>query len=550
MIGNILQAELEELIREKKWDELRESLAALDVADIAEIIVDLPPEDEGIIFRVLPRDQAAQVFSHLPLDQQEELIQSISSETSRVILDSMTPDDRARLLEEMPAEVTRRLLEVLSPEELKATRRILNYPEQTAGRYMTPEYVALRPDMSARESLDYVRSTGKGKETLNVLYVIEGGKLISEIRLGTLVMADPATLVRDINDRQLVSVQTTATRQEIVEAFEKYDRIALPVTDQQGNMMGIITVDDVLDVAEEVATEEIQKMGGTEALDAPYLSVSFWHMVRKRGGWLAILFLGEMLTATAMGFFESEIEKAAVVALFVPLIISSGGNSGSQGTSLIIRSLAIRELKLTDWWRVFGRELRTGLALGCFLGLIGFARIAAWQGLSQVPVMGHLFRTHSGATEAVIPSGMKMVKSEVQLKEPLYIPATTLPAGATLAKGQLVPDSVTGPALTDKDGKILRDHEGQPQSAYLDPKRFTPSAYGEFWMRIGLTVFCSLIGVVAWGSLAGSMLPFILRSLGFDPATSSAPFVATLVDVTGLIIYFVVAKIILTGTVM
>jgi magnesium transporter len=535
MIGNIIQAELEELIQQKKWDELREALAVLDAPDVAEVIVDLPSEDEGIIFRVLSKDQAAAAFSYLPLEHQEGLIRSLSNETSRGLLESMTPDDRARLLDEMPAEVTRRLLETLSPEELKATRRILNYPEQSAGRYMTPEYVAIRPDMSASEALEFVRTNGKGKETLSIVYVVENGKLIQEVRLGTLVMAEPQTMVRDLKERQVVSVQATATREEMVEAFEKYDRVALPVTDQQGNMLGIITADDVMDVAEEVATEDIQKMGGTEALDAPYLSVGFWHMVRKRGGWLAILFLGEMLTATAMGYFEGEIERAAVVALFVPLIISSGGNSGSQGTSLIIRSLAIKEVKLADWWRVFGRELRTGLALGLILGLIGFARIAAWQGMSQVPVIGQFFQMHSEQGMAEIPPGVKMVEADTKVTRPVRIPEFTLPVGAALQKGQYLPESTVLPAeVKVSDRSTMRE----------------PTAYGPHWMLVGLTVLCSLIGVVAWGSLAGSMLPFVLRSLGFDPATSSAPFVATLVDVTGLIIYFMVAKAILTGTLL
>jgi magnesium transporter len=542
MIGNIIQTELEELIQKKKWDELREALTGLDAADVAEVIVDLPPEDEGIIFRVLPRDQAAVVFSYLPLEQQEQLILSVSNETSRSLLDSMTPDDRARLLDEMPAEVTRRLLETLSPEELKATRRILNYPENSAGRYMTPEYVALKPDMTAREALEHVRTTGRGKETLSVLYVVEGGKLVKEVRLGNLVMADPDKRVREIDDRQVLSVQATASRESMVDAFEKYDRVALPVTDAQGNMLGIITADDVLDVAEEVATEDIQKMGGQEALDAPYLSVGFWQMVRKRGGWLAILFLGEMLTATAMGYFENEIERAAVVALFVPLIISSGGNSGSQGTSLIIRALALKDVRLNDWWRVFGRELRTGLALGLFLGIIGFARIAAWQGMSQVPVVGAFFRTGAGDV-ASIPAGLKMADYNVELAQPVVIPEYTLPAGATLAKGQLVPEGV----------QVIEHHRGHADApvAFVDAaSQGRATAYGPHWRRIGLTVLLALIGVVTWGSLAGSMLPFILRRAGFDPATSSAPFVATLVDVTGLIIYFMVAKAVLTGTLL
>jgi magnesium transporter len=534
MIGNILQAELEELIRDQKWDELRDALALLEAPDIAEVIVDLPPEDEGIIFRVLPRESAAAAFSYLPLDQQEQLIRSVSSETSCAILDGMTPDDRARLLDEMPAEVTRRLLETLSPEELKATRRIMNYPEHSAGRYMTPEYVALRPDMTAAEALAQIRATGRSKETLSVVYVVEGGKLTAEMRLGTLVMAEPEILVRDIKDRPLVSVPATADREVMVELFEKYDRAALPVTDQTGNMLGIITSDDVLDVAQMEATEDMQKMGGTEALDAPYLTVGFWPMVKKRGGWLAVLFLGEMLTATAMGYFEGEIERAAVVALFVPLIISSGGNSGSQGTSLIIRSLALKEVKLADWWRVFGREIRTGLALGTFLGIIGFMRIGAWQALSQVPYAGSFFQTHTALTEAALPSDTKMVDGDVTLAEPVSIAAYSLPAGTELQRGMLIPKGTVVPASVRTVDKI----DGHP------------TAYGRYWFLIGLTVFFALIGVVCWGSLAGSMLPFILRRLGFDPATSSAPFVATLVDVTGLIIYFVVAKVILTGTLL
>jgi magnesium transporter len=544
MIGSILQAELEELIRDKKWDELREALSVLEAPDIAEVIVDLPPEDEGIIFRVLPRDSAAAAFSYLPLDQQEQLIRSVSSETSRSILEGMTPDDRARLLEEMPAEVTRRILETLSPEELKATRRIMNYPEHSAGRYLTPEYVSIRPDMTAAEAIDHMRATGKNKETLSVLYVVEGGKLVSEIRLGTLVLAAPETKIRDIHDRPLVSVQATADRESMVELFEKYDRVALPVTDNQGNMLGIITADDVLDVAEMEATEDIQKMGGTEALEAPYLSVGFWPMVKKRGGWLAVLFLGEMLTATAMGYFEGEIERAAVVALFVPLIISSGGNSGSQGTSLIIRSLALKEIKLMDWWRVFGRELRTGLALGCFLGVIGFMRIGAWQGLSYVPVVGQFFHAHNEENQLVVPPHMEMAEDDIKLESDLAVPAHTLPKGTIIQKGQIVPP---GLKVVTTDPKTNKPEEVHFRTASA---RMDRSAYGRHWKLVGLTVFFALIGVVTWGSLAGSMLPFMLRRLGFDPATSSAPFVATLVDVTGLIIYFLVAKVILTGTLL
>jgi Mg/Co/Ni transporter MgtE len=348
------------------------------------------------------------------------------------------------------------------------------------------------------------------------------------------VLADPNMMIGDIEERPRVSIPTTARGAEIIAAFERYDRVALPVVDANGIMLGIVTHDDVLEFAERRATEEMQRLGGSEALDAPYLSVGFWPMVKKRGGWLAILFLGEMLTATAMGYFEGEIERAAIVALFVPLIISSGGNSGSQGTSLIIRSLALKEIQLKEWWKVFGRELRTGLALGVFLGVIGLCRITAWQGLSHVPHIGAFFQTHGAQEDQKIPDGMKLVSGDAELNSDVSISAFTLPKGTQINKGMLLPASVTLPAEVTT---VVRSK--QP-----------PTAYGPHWLLIGLTVLFALIGVVMWGSLAGSMLPFILRSAGFDPATSSAPFVATLVDVTGLIIYFMVAKVILSGTLL
>src|SRR3954469_3103247 len=459
MIGTLLQTDLEEIIKAKDWDTLREVLAELDPSDIAELCIDLPPEDEGVIFRVLPRDKAAGAFSYLPLERQQELVQSLSNATVQTILNEMSPDDRTRLLEELPAEATRRLLETLSPDELKSARQLLGYPEGTAARYMTPKYVALPPDMTARDALEYIRRTGRGKETLNTLYVVDAsGTLLEDLRLGALVLAEPDTKVADIEDRPLVSIPATMPGGEVVAAFEKYDRFALPVVDREGHMLGIITSDDVLEFAQKQATEEIHKLGGSEALDAPYPEVPFWQMFKKRGGWLSALFLGEMLTATAMGVFEREIERAVVLALFVPLIISSGGNSGSQGTSIIIRAMALGELRLRDWFRVIRRELLAGLALGSILGSIGLARILLWQGL---------FHT-----------------------------------------------------------------------------------YGEHYMLVGLTVALSLIGVVTFGTMAGSLLPFVLRRLGFDPASASAPFVATLVDVTGLIIYFTTASAIMRGTLL
>lgn len=325
---------------------------------------------------------------------------------------------------------------------------------------MTPNYVSLRPEMTAGEALAHIRREGRGKETLNVVYIVDkDGRLVEDLRLGSLVLADPATRVTEIADPGMVSLLDTTPAEEVLRLFEKYDHVALPVTDQDRRMLGIITVDDVLDVAEDEATKDIQMMGGVEALDAPYKDVGLWAMARKRGGWLAVLFVGEMLTATAMGHFEQEIARAVVLALFVPLIISSGGNSGSQAASLIIRALALKELTLGDWFRVFRRELFSGITLGAGLGAIGFTRIVLWQRLG------------------------------------------------------------------------LGD-------------------YGPHYFLVAVVVWLSLIGVVCFGTLSGSMLPFLLRRLGFDPATSSAPFVATLVDVTGLVIYFQVAALILRGALL
>ena len=459
MLGNLLKPEFEELIQAKNYDAIRDAFGEMDPPDIAEVIEDLPPEDSGIIFRVLPRDTATKVFEYLPVDQQTEVVETLGTEQLMGVLNGMAPDDRTRLLEELPAEVTKRALSTLTPEQMKVARQLLGYPEGSAGRVMTPKYLAVRPNWTAQQALDYVREHGKDIETLNVIYVTDDkGVLLDDIRLGVLVLAKPDQLVSALNDASLVSIPATATRDEVVATFEKYDRIALPVTDSRGVLVGMITVDDVLDVAEQKATEEIQGLGGVEALEAPYFDVSFSSMVKKRGGWLSALFLGEMLTATAMSAFEDEIAKAVVLSLFLPLIISSGGNSGSQATSIIIRSLALREVRLRDWWRVASREIASGMALGALLGTIGFFRIVVWA------------------------------------------------------------------------------------------KAF--HLYGEHYLLVAITVGLSLIGVVLYGNLVGSMLPFLLRRLGFDPAKASAPFVATLVDVSGLIIYFTMASLILRGTLL
>jgi magnesium transporter len=454
-----LRDDVRALLRARRWHPLRRLLAELHPADVAELAEALPEEEAEVALRLLGRRQSA-VFEYLSPETQRRLLRRVSPEQLSAIVAAMSPDDRTHMLNAMPADVARALLGRLPPSELKRSLALLSYPEDTAGRYMTPDFAAISPEMNAGEALQSIRRTGRSKETLNIVYIVDArGRLVEDVRLGALVMADPSTPVTDIPDPGVVSLLDTTPREDVVRLFEKYDRVALPVTDEVGRILGIITVDDVLDVAEEEATEDIHKLGGMEALDLPYLQSGFWSMVRKRGGWLSALFLGEMLTATAMSRYEAEIARAVVLAVFVPLIISSGGNSGSQAASLIIRALALRELTLRHWTRVFGREVVAGVALGSILGAIGFVRIVTWQ------------RLH----------------------------------------------------ITD---------------------------YGPHYLLVAGTVCISLVGVVTFGSLAGSMLPFLLRRLGFDPATSSAPFVATLVDVTGLVIYFTVAALMLRGALL
>jgi magnesium transporter len=330
---------------------------------------------------------------------------------------------------------------------------------------MTPDFIAVHEDWTVQQVLDFIREYGQDSETLNVIYVVdERGKLIDDVRMRAFLLRPLTAKVSDIRDQNFVALKVNDSQEEALNVFRKYDRVALPVVDLSGVLVGIVTSDDMLDVAEEEATEDIQKIGGMEALDEPYMRISLWKMVRKRAGWLVILFLGEMLTATAMATYQDEIAKAVVLALFLPLIISSGGNSGSQASTLIIRAMALGEVTLRDWWRVASREIRAGLSLGAILGTIGAARVAIW--------------------------------SEI---------------GERYMHRQL---------------------------------------YGQHWPLVAATVGIALVGVVLWGSLSGSMLPFVLRRVGADPATSSAPFVATLVDVTGLIIYFSIALLIMRGAML
>ena len=465
MVGKILEPEIKSLIDARNFGALREVFREWPPADVAEVILDVPEDEQVIVFRVLPHALAADVFEYLDFDAQQKLLHAMAHEQVAAILNEMSPDDRTALLEELPRAAARQLIRLLTPEERRIAQALLGYPEGSVGRLMTPDFIAVREDWTVQQVLDYIREHGQDSETLNVIYVVDDrGKLIDDIRMREFLLKPLTSPVRDLMQKTFVALNVTDSQQEALNAFRKYDRTALPVIDSSGVLLGIVTIDDMLDVAEQEATEDIQKFGGMEALDEPYMRISLWKMIRKRAGWLVILFLGEMLTATAMANYQDEIARAVVLALFLPLIISSGGNSGSQASTLIVRAMALGEVTLRDWWRVAGREIQAGLSLGAILGTIGTLRVALW--------------------------------------------------------------SIVG------------------------EKYFHRELYGPHWPLVAMTVGLALVGVVLWGSLSGSMLPFVLRRVGADPATSSAPFVATLVDVTGLIIYFSIALLIMRGAML
>jgi magnesium transporter len=452
--------EFSKLIDERNWTAVRNLAGDLPAPELSEVLLELAKPQRILLFRAVPRGKAADTFSYLEGNSRDSLLKDLTDEETRQLLANLSPDDRTDLLAELPSQVTRRLLNLLGPQDLAEARTLLGYPEQSVGRLMTPDYVSVRPEWTAAQATRHIRQYGKNSETFDQVYVTdENGVLLGRIDLRKLIFTHHDTPVTRLMEEDVQSISAFEDREAAVRMVEHYDLNVLPVVGSDGVLLGIVTVDDILDVAEQEATEDIQKMGGLEALTGPYLDVTFPSMVRKRGGWLSALFLGEMLTATAMSYYEREIASAVVLALFIPLIISSGGNSGSQAASLIIRSLALEEVRPRDWFRVFRREVMTGVSLGTLLGFIGFVRVVLWHKLGI---------TH----------------------------------------------------------------------------------YGGHFVLVGFTVWASLIGVVLFGSLAGSMLPFVMRGLGFDPAASSAPFVATLVDVTGLIIYFSIAHLILRGALL
>ena len=438
---------------------LREFLDEQNISDVVELVNEFP-ENEATIIDNMTVHRAVSVFKILDINQQKDIIKELPARKTAKILNELPPDDRTDFLEELPKAAIRDLIKLLDPEERKITLSLLGYPEDSVGRLMTPDYVYVYPQYTVAQVIDTIRKYGKNSETIDVIYIIdEKGGLIDDIRIRDLLLAKPEDIVADIIDGRFVALNVYDDQEHASQVFKMNNRTAIPVVDDNDVLLGIVTIDDILWVTNEEFSEDMQKMGGTEALNEPYLDISIFKLFKKRITWLVVLFFGEMFTATAMGYFEGEIKKVTLLALFVPLILSSGGNSGSQASTLIIQAMSIGEITIANWWKILRREITSGLLLGAVLGIIGFFRVMVWHSIA-------------------------------------------------------------------------------------------PGLYGEHWILIAFTIGLTLIGVVLWGTIMGSMLPILLKRLGADPAASSAPFVATLVDVTALVIYFTVALLILRGTLL
>lgn len=433
------------------------NLLAQHPADIAEKLATLDTKNRNVTFYLLPNQMKVEVFSYFEPDVQLLVLQSLNENDMAEILNNLEPDDRTELFETFPDELIKHSINLLNEEERAIALNLIGYKENSVARLMTPMYIQVKANYTVKEVLLHIKKYGRKAETLNYVFIIdEHNVLIDDLKIGQLLLAEDDAKVFELMDQNFISLKATMSIEEAIEIFEKYDRSTIPVTTENGVLVGIVTSDDIIDRMKDRDTEDIQRFGGMEELDLSYTRTPIYELIKKRAGWLVILFIGEMFTASAMSYYDDEIEKAVVLALFVPLIISSGGNSGSQAASLIIRAFALGEIKLKDWWYVFKKELITGLVLGCILGFIGLTRIAVWE--------------NAGIYD-----------------------------------------------------------------------------YGEFWFDIALTVSLSLVVIVLWGTLAGALIPFVLRKIGFDPATASSPFVATLVDVSGLIIYFTIAVSLLSG---
>ncbi|KQM77157.1 magnesium transporter [Pedobacter sp. Leaf216] len=451
--------EIQELLEKENDKALKQYLDQLNISDVEELIDELPQHAARFI-ETLSLNRAVNVFRILDFPTQERIIKKLSGNKLNQIIKDLPPDDRTALFSELKGDVVKKMITLLPPEERKESLALLGYKEDSIGRLMTPDYIAVKPEWSITRVLAHIRRYGKNSETIDVVYVIDKeGVLLDDIRIREVLLADPEAIIGELTDKRFIALKANDPQEDAINIFRMNNRVALPVVDESNILLGIVTVDDILWIANEEYTEDMHKIGGTEALDEPYLDIPILKLVKKRAGWLIVLFLGEMLTATAMQHFEIELEKAVVLSLFIPLIMSSGGNSGSQASTLIIQAMALGEVTIAEWWRVMRRELVSGALLGIILGTIGFIRIVTWQEL-------HLYN------------------------------------------------------------------------------------YGPHFFLIAVTIFFTLVGIVLWGSLIGSMMPIILKKLKLDPATSSAPFVATMVDVTGIVIYFSVAVLILKGVLL
>lgn len=459
-----IQDKYREIIEKGDNAALTEFLDEQNISDVADLIYE-NEDDMVAIFTHMSIHRATSVFKILEHPTQKRIIKNLPPTKSAELLNEMQPDDRTSFFEDLPNEVLRELIKTLSPEERKVTLELLGYPENSVGRLMNPDYVYVYEYNTVGEVLDIIRSVGKNTETIDVIYVInKHGELLDDLRIREFILAPASTEVSEMMDGRFIELNANDDQESAYEIFKMNNRVALPVVDDYNVLLGIVTIDDVLWVAGEEFSEDVQKIGGAEALETPYLETPLFTLVKKRIGWLVFLFFGEMLTATAMAFYNDELAKVIVLTNFIPLIISTGGNSGTQASTLIIQAMALGDVTISEWWRVMKRELLSGLMLGIILGCIGLVRVCIWG-----------FLMHHGIIEDI---------------------------------------------------------------------------YGMHWVLLGITVGVSLIGVVLWGSLMGSMLPILLKKLGADPASSSAPFVATLVDVTGLIIFFNVSLLVLHGTML
>lgn len=460
MFVQLIKPEFEELIEAKDWVALKEVLNDVPSADIADLLLELPGEIAIVVFRLLKKPIAADVFAELPSSKGVELLELFNKQQLSDVMGNLEPDEQVSILEELPGHLTQRVMNSITREDQKQLKKLLGYPEESVGRLMTPRYVKVKSDWTINHSMKHIREYGETAETINVIYVVDDKEhLIDDLRITHLILADQDEQIETLMDRSFEALSVHDDQEEAVKMLAKYDRVALPVVDSDGVLVGIVTADDIIDVAEEETTEDMQKMAGMDALDDYYSQTSIFDIVKKRLWWLVILFVGQILTAIAMGGYEEILQKVVALSFFVPLIISSGGNSGSQAATLVIRALATDDIKLEDWRKVFAREFTSGLMLGSLIGLMGFITLITW-------------------------------------------------------------DIIGGQALT--------------MSVILTAA------------VIGLSLFA----IVLFGNFTGAMLPFVLSKLNIDPAVSSAPFVATIVDVSGIIIYFSIAILLLSGTLL